>query len=570
MNTNDKEPSWDGYIYAYYHAGNHPKSDMAGRVAVQVKGHGCQSVEAERKSFSVDMADLKNYLQEGGTIFFVVFITDEDEVVYYCSLLPYDLRKIIKDHGEQKSYTIQLKPFPTNKKEIADLFLNFIKNRDRQRTAISAEPVTVDQLVEKGMLKSLSFGYTTVDRNYKYPIDYMFHHDMYLYADLPLGISMPVEHIENIEMAVAEISNDVSVNGRTFYTSYKYVHKKDTEEFHFGKSIQLINPRNDEKGRWNFALKGKLSERILDEEFMIAALQAGGANFGESFLPLFKCSAEEIERFNIPERIENLEFLKRAKEVLTQMHVNTELDCDAMQSHDILNLDRLIAGVLDKNLVSMKDTGSIIGNYRIANITLLVCCLKDEDSGLFRLYDFFDAPLVFKGIDSNGKEFDSSVCVKLDREALHLYSNICYSVIAEQIARVSYSDNYGEQLTLFLLEILKAYDDLKLPAHPLLQLAKDVMAVIQKNGSEKEKEVIELNAMQIAKRDGSFSKKDSTRLFEMTSDPLINNKPFLMTGIYLLLDNQEQAERYYNQMTKDEKDQFDDYPINIYRRWEKK
>lgn len=60
INKNDKEPSWDGYIYAYHNTGSHPKSDMVGRISVQVKGHSCKSVEKARKSFSVDMYDIRD------------------------------------------------------------------------------------------------------------------------------------------------------------------------------------------------------------------------------------------------------------------------------------------------------------------------------------------------------------------------------------------------------------------------------------------------------------------------------------------------------------------------------
>lgn len=568
MNTNDKEPSWDGYINAYHHAGNHPKGDMVGRVAVQVKGHRCECVEKAKKSFSVEMSDIRNYLQEGGTIFFVVYITEETEVVYYRSLLPYDLRRILRDHGNQSSYTINLDRFPTNKKEIADLILNFVRNRDKQRTAISSEMVDIEQLTDQGLLKSLSFGFTTVDKKYRHPIDYFFTHDMYLYADLPFGISMPVQHIKNIEMAVSEIQNNISVNGKVFYEKYKCVHKQDSDEIYLGKSIVMSTSKTEEKGKWKFNLKGTLSERIRDEEFMISAIKAKGATFGNSYLPVFDCSADEIEKFNIPERERHLEFMKKAKAVLDLMHVTTELDCDSMEDRDILNLEKLISGVLDKNLVSLKDTGAIVGNYKIANLTLLMCCIKDTDSGLFRLYDFFDAPLAFKGKYEGGKEFDSSACVKLDRNALHLYDNICYSVIADQLRNVQYSEAYGGQLTLFMLEVLKAYDDLKLPAHPLLQLAKDIMAVLREHALPNEKAVMELNIIQISKREGIFGQAEVNKLYALADNKDTKENNSVMTGIYLLLNDQEMAKEYYEKMTESEKKQFDDYPICIYRNWE--
>lgn len=570
LNKNDKEPSWDGYIYAYHNTGSHPKSDMVGRVSVQVKGHSCKSIEKARKSFSVDMYDIRNYLQEGGTLFFVVYITEETEEVYYESLLPYELRRIIRDYGKQSSYAVKLKRFPTDKTEIADLILNFVRDRDKQRAAISSEIVSIDQLKELGMLKTLSFGFTTVDKKYLNPIDYCLTHDMYLYADLHIGISMPVYHIDNIEVAESEIQNEISINEKVFYKGYKCIYKRDTTEFHFGRSNVISFFKEGDKCEWRFNLRGTISERIRDEEFMIAAIKSKGVKFGDILIPLVDSQADENEKFNIHDCERNLEFLKRAKAVLDLMNVTTELDCDIMEENDIINLETLISGVLEKNLVSLRDTGTNVGKYKIANLTLLVCCVKDTDSGLFRLYDYFNAPFVCKGQYKDGREFDSSMYVKLDRSALHLYNNICYNVIAEQVKKVRYSEAYGGQLTWFMLEVLKAYDDLKLPTHPLLHLAKNIMDVIREHALLTERAVIELNTIQILKREGVFGEAEINRLYALLNDKDARVDDAIMTGIYLLLNNQEKAREYYNKMTDTEKKQFDDYPICLYRNWEER
>lgn len=245
INEKDKEPSWDGFIYAYKHSGdNHEKKDLAGRAPVQVKGHKCDDIDNEPKSFSVDVSDLKNYLKDGGVIFFVVFITDKDEFVYYDCLLPYDLKKILKKHGEQKTFSIHLREFPTGKKEITDLVLNFIRDCNKQKAAINAEPVTIDDLAKNGELNTVSFGFTTVDQErYKLaetPMNYFFDHDMYLYADLKHGISLPVEHFEGITVVEKEIRKTVSVKGKEFYSSYRITYRKVSTEIWFGNSLQMI------------------------------------------------------------------------------------------------------------------------------------------------------------------------------------------------------------------------------------------------------------------------------------------------------------------------------------------
>ncbi len=115
---------------------------------------------------------------------------------------------------------------------------------------------------------------------------------------------------------------------------------------------------------------------------------------------------------------------------------------------------------------------------------------------------------------------------------------------------------------------MKAYDDLKLPAHPLLQLAKDIMGIIQEHALPSEKAVVELNAIQISKREGIFGQAEMNRLYELLDDKDAKSNDSIMTGIYLLLNDQEKAKEYYEKMTDTEKKQFDDYPICLYRNWE--
>ena len=72
IKDNDREPSWDGDVEVYKKAGNvHGKADLIIRVPVQVKGH-CSDRQPETVSFSAEVSDLNNFLNAGGTIFFVV------------------------------------------------------------------------------------------------------------------------------------------------------------------------------------------------------------------------------------------------------------------------------------------------------------------------------------------------------------------------------------------------------------------------------------------------------------------------------------------------------------------
>ncbi len=552
----------------YHHAGDtHSKDDSAGRVSVQIKGHKCLNVDDERKNYSVKMSDIRNYLQDGGTIFFVVYITEEDEFVYYCSLLPYELRNILKKYGKQDSRTIYLKPFPKKKKDVEELVFNFLRDRNMQRAAISAEIYTLEDIARNGMLNSLSFGYTTFDRNYRTPLDYFFDHGMYLYADLPLGIKLPVQHIDHIDEASTEIEQDVYVDDTLFYHKYQVVYKKECEEICFGKCLTFVNPKNEENGKINFKIQGTLKERINDLGFLIAALQAGGVIIRGQELPIFNVSLEEITQFNLPERIETLEYLKKVQSTLDVLHVKKDLDCDNMTKLDEYNLAQLVSAISDKNLIKLNNEGALFGKYNIANIRLFVCAIKDKDSGLYRMYDILNAPLVYKGVDNEKNEFDSSICVKLEGEMLLNYDNIDYDTVVSRLGEVAPSELYSQQLTMFLLEVLKVYDGLKLPTHPLLGFAKKIIALIQRRYAFEDSVMTELNLLQIVLRERSFNDDEIKQLQSIVSGTTNQKKYMVLTGAYLLLDDQNEAKRNYLLMEASEKEAFDKYPINRFRKW---
>ena len=105
---NDKEPFWDGSVYIYKNK-EHKKENFTGRMPVQVKGTECKDLSKAEISFSVDLVDLKGYLAEGGTVFFVVYIANNGllKKIYYNALTPIKIRMILESAKGQKTKAIK-------------------------------------------------------------------------------------------------------------------------------------------------------------------------------------------------------------------------------------------------------------------------------------------------------------------------------------------------------------------------------------------------------------------------------------------------------------------------------
>lgn len=163
INDNDREPSWDGDVEVYRKAGNtHAKADLILKVPVQVKGRIESNLKKQSITYPVELSDLRNYLNAGGTTFLVVYVDEEGEKhqIYYNTLLPFELKRLVSKHGEQKTKSIELKALPKKKNEISDVFLAAATHMIRQRPAISCDPISMEDLVKMGRVPELSFGYT--------------------------------------------------------------------------------------------------------------------------------------------------------------------------------------------------------------------------------------------------------------------------------------------------------------------------------------------------------------------------------------------------------------------------
>lgn len=63
INSNDKEPSWDGDVEVYKKSGHvHAKADLILKVPVQVKGHIKPNLKKKSIKYSIQYSDLRNYL----------------------------------------------------------------------------------------------------------------------------------------------------------------------------------------------------------------------------------------------------------------------------------------------------------------------------------------------------------------------------------------------------------------------------------------------------------------------------------------------------------------------------
>lgn len=559
INSNDKEPSWDGDVEVYKKSGHiHAKADLILKVPVQVKGHIKPNLKKKSIKYSIQYSDLRNYLYVGGTIFFVVYFDEEDEhhTIYYVGLLPFDLKKMLKDHkGDlSKCKSIELKVFPTKKEDIDDIFLNFAHHMNRQRAAINSALLSFDSDLPTN---TISLGYSTsAAKHYDLPLDYFFDHETYIYAVLPQKVELPIAHLDRIELFSFTRDAPISVDSKVYFKSYTVTRSKISTVIRFGKGIQMsFSTTQSLPTKFNFTLSGTLSERIKDAEFMIAALSAHHYEINGG-----KIAFSEANCANLPTLQKKLSFLLDVKKTLDAVHVTADLDCSSLSVTDNTNLSILRAALIDKEPIKMCSSQSLLRTCHIANLELLLWVVPtEENSEYYNIYDFNYVPLIYREFDKNDKEYPSTHFVMLNKDAMLKYCNIDYNALLDAVQHVPFSKDYSHSLNALLLEMLKAYDESKNSRIELLSTATTLALWIKDSDPYTEHPIAILNYLQSVKRSRTLTSTEQAEILSLIEATQDNESIYV--GAYLLLDNPVTAKIHFDKLPEESQKFFESCPI---------
>lgn len=561
--SKDRGPSFDGCVIVYKKKGmNHRKSDIVGRVDVQVKGCTLLSVEQSKASYSVEVDDIKNFLQAGGAMLLVVSFDSngENEQAYYARLLPFDLKRILKECSEkQQTKSVQLNRMPSNKDEISDLFFNYIRDYELQRAYIHSTFEIDEKRVRKDNFLELSFGYTTVQNNNHSQatpsFNYLFSHGAYLYAGVGYDLKMPIDYIERINTIFREKPGKVLSGRDLFYDRYSQVYYPDHEEIIIGKSHKFILSNDKMTLDYTYSLNGCLKERVIDEKFFVAVLENKNVNINGNIIPLEFKDNSDRKLPNIVDLKKHIEWVEKIDRTLQIVHAEEDLYGDELSDEEELNIHLLVEGIYENKQVNLNLEGSSFGTINFGNHKILVCALQRKDNGKYDLYSYYDAPVNFKVITENDEEFESSYFVMLNKEVMIRATNIDLPEIISRLQKVQISQGYINQVTLFLLELIKAYDETTDEKYyeSAVTLC-DWLELIDKDGNI----IHYINKCQLLKRRGLLSDNELNKLrnIENVDDPLMK------TGIFLLLGKKEEARNIYTTLGGYQKNIFDSYPIS--------
>lgn len=569
LDSNDKTPSWDGSIFIFSNE-QKKKDHFIGRLPVQVKGHEEDNLSKEEISYSVDIADLRNYLKDGGVMFFVVYMTlnadetDYNKKIYVAELIPAVIESLISECPIiQQTTTIRLKPIPQKPEDFASIVWNCYENCKRQKSFVETKLPTLDELADKGVLEGIQFFVSGYGDNRG--IQGFLKMNTPLYALIKGStIPQPLKHQGDVVYKIASqiVQHKVSVNGQIFYTQYKVVYKLEESVIQIGHSFTITFRNNSQGGNVNYKTTHMLRQFVEDAPFMIAFAKA--RRFMIDNVPFDFTEVEfDTSNYNLEDHIKQYEFLKRYVETFERQGCSEDLDYTKLKETDWHNLERLAQATIDnKTIDGPFDSLTPVIALTVGPLQFAVSLIPvDGEDGKYRMHHIQDEthPIIF--VPDNGDHIPVPICRILKPEDYIRLVNIKYDQILPDIKTYLLDEHISASANAIMLNMISAADiaegEKKLNLLKYAAEINDWLTTLDEKLWDRK--IAALNGLQIIARQRQFGEKERAVLYGIIATS--SEREDIIFAANALLGNVEEAMKHFAALPDSAQEEMKQYPI---------
>lgn len=565
IKKNDKLPSWDGEIYVYL-SKKKEKQGLYDVIPVQVKGTEKDSRVSGGFKYSVQIADLRNFLEcrSGTTLFFVVFIHEEGEDtvcdIYYEKFLPFDLKNILKEHGEQDSVTMTFRFFPSKKKERARLLYDIVRDMKLQRSYIAADSLTLDSVVKEQKKTILTLGRTVLAGDLPLTPFSLLGQEHYFYVTRQDSLLQPIMH-GRIDGVSVTLKKSIRVDGEIYYETCERCEYIDKQVLSIGNAIEFVFPKNDKsKMRLNVNLSWKLTEDIRDVSFLLALYEHKQLQLDDIDVPLDLQASSDC-KFDVEMFRQHLDTCQMIQRLMVALDVTRDLDFSELKEEQYEGLSQLYGFIIEGNRARVEfqsDYGIIepvIGNLKI----LLFAISNKQNEHCYEIRSFSDIRNIVTTEDGN----QTTPFVGLREEQIMNVDNINYENFFHQLENIPLSKSHVKEVTHLFYKLLQAYDKGGDKRSDILKHAIDLAEWLEKYDTYSDQIYKALNKLEAIKRSRELNEQENDELFGIAEHSEL--PPIYRSLAYVLLGERKSAERFFKQVPADIQKSVREYPI--FRFW---
>lgn len=553
INDNDKEPSWDGFIYLYS-SDDLKVENIQYKIPVQIKGKNDEGLlKKQRISYAVEYKHLRNYYNDGGVFYIVVAISDDkrETSIFYNALTTVKLDNLLK--GKEDKGPDQTKNIALNKLKKTDdsTFLKVLAQfgLDRQKQG-SGKGEIIEKAININMLDKVdSIRFTSyISTNEVEALKQISEGELCLYghrSDLDMWLPFDYEQQRELKLRKILYTNwTIGVDGISYYDKCiieQQVHENSVIRVSENLIIDLLN------GKLNFEMHGNIQSLKKDADFLNAVLH------GHSFWIENK-KVSTFTNANIPNSLEeSLGVICDFYNGLQEINFECDKKADDFSMEDwesVLNL----VGVYRREIKIDKGRNNdwYIWHWEGKVIPLL---LVQDDKGDTQVINWLakEGYVIFRERES-GEKFRLPKGILLKRDVWEKLYDIDENLLLVDIERSEFSEKTMDDIYIYFVDILWVYDKTKNEKY--FDMATLLIKKLLEFNKEDENGII--NYFQLLKRKRELSGDEIAKL-EQLEEKTTND--MIICAINILLENKQRAKKLINQLSDENREMFKQFPI---------
>ncbi|MGN1155773.1 MAG: hypothetical protein ACI4TK_06325, partial [Agathobacter sp.] len=279
INDNDKEPSWDGFIYLYK-SDDMKAENIKYRIPVQVKGKNQEDMlKKQRISYPVEYKHLRNYYKDGGVFYVVVAISNDRRktTIFYNALTTVKLNALLKNSENKKpdqTKNVVLERLKNDDDKLLFKVLSqFGFDRGQQGSGegeIIEKAINIDVINKVDSIRVTSYLTTNEDETLKMVSS----GELCLYghrSDMDMWLPFDLEQQQDMRLKrVLQMNRSIGIDRKVYYNNYlveREYSKDPIIRVSENLTIDLLG------GKLDFNMHGNIESLKRDVDFLYAILK---------------------------------------------------------------------------------------------------------------------------------------------------------------------------------------------------------------------------------------------------------------------------------------------------------
>ncbi|MFF2389129.1 hypothetical protein [Agromyces sp. NPDC058104] len=561
ISDNDKTPITDGHVDLYEGLGR-KKTEITGRMPVQVKGRTIGSKRRASTKFPIPRADVVALRRHGSVLYFVVFVDARQRTVpYYVIMSPFYIDSLLqKAPADANQVIVDLKALPSEPARLERIVAMALETRKQQYAAFSGEDF---ESVTSMTLHSIEpFEFTTPLRvsaeEWSYAID----------VETADGYSLPLIGEVTIYPA-AYVAREADL--RVECGGIEYLHlrvqqvSEDTHRLTLspGLQIQLQLAKGSRSSSVNLTLAPDLATRLKDIEFFLNLVDLQSVTYGTTVYPFDLTSSPDVDDLR-----DYREHLRLLHELFVTLHVETSLvrvdEMDDKQHNQL----RLIHGAfLQGEELRANDARVGRTDVPVGTAKLMLLAVQGSTPDRWRLLDPFDPAQrhnfkLYRETDDGVSEWQATVYDGVPTNDVPTILNLRLDELTRAYDAIAGDPEVTTLANGQVLSLIIAADQSRQRRDEFLAAANALNEWILAREGELPTHLI--NRWQIRSRTGELSSDAKDEIRDLRRKALVDGlerAPQMEVACAILLGDAEDIDNCLRGLSADEREQLRRWPI---------